>query len=195
MPTETHKVLKIGSKNLTIYKFTGKVAEAQKHLETQVSGGGGGGGSYRGTGGTAPVTITSRTITHDSLFLVDQEGKERALQLQGFNIACRPTNIVTALWAIPQGKERGHYYAIMNHSTDTQFINDKIIRDTVIECTNPLGNKLVGCLGMVIVLGICFAFPILFLPYIGYLIYYFMTVKKNVALIKANSHIPDVEPW
>ena len=195
MPTEKHTTVQIGSKHLTLYKFTGKVADAQKHLETRVSGGGGGGGTYRGTGGTAPVSITSTTVTHDNLFLIDKEGHERALQLQGFNVACRPSHIITALWAIPNGKESGHYYAVINHTTDTTFFSNTILNEVVTTCVNPLGNKYLGCFALFFVGIICLFFPMLFMVLIGYIIYFFVSVKNGVSKIKANSKVNGVEPW
>ncbi|WP_372754398.1 hypothetical protein [Mariniflexile sp.] len=195
MPAEVHSKIQIGSKSLTIYKFTGKVAEAQKHLETKVSGGGGGGGTYRGTGASAPVSVTSTTITHDNIFLIDKEGNERALQLQDFNIACRPTNIITALWGIPEGKETGSYYAIINHTTQTTFFNNPALNRIASSCVNPIGNKYLGCLSIIVLIIICFKYPGLFILVLGYVVYFFVSVKKGKAKIKSNSKITSVESW
>ncbi|HNR54359.1 MAG TPA: hypothetical protein PKJ19_04275 [Flavobacteriales bacterium] len=108
----------------TLYTFKGTVMEASKNMETRVSGGGGGGFTYRGTGGSAPVSITSTTVVHDQLFLQDEQGQEHALQLQGFNIACRTSHVLTAAWAIKQGQQRGPYFAVHNHTTDQTFYKD-----------------------------------------------------------------------
>jgi len=62
------KTVQAAGKEAALYHFTGIVAEAGKNMETIVSGGGGGGYSYQGTGGSAPVTITSRTVIHDQFF-------------------------------------------------------------------------------------------------------------------------------
>ncbi|MBN7801357.1 hypothetical protein J0A67_10825 [Algoriphagus aestuariicola] len=109
----------------SLYSFTGTTEESGKSMETQVYGGGGGGGTYQGTGGTAPVSISSRTIVHDQLFLVSLEGKERAFQLQDFNLAARKGNRLSVFWGIPSGKDTGHYIAVKNHSTDQVFYHDK----------------------------------------------------------------------
>ncbi|MBN7812676.1 hypothetical protein J0A68_17100 [Algoriphagus sp. H41] len=109
-----------------LYEFSGSVEESGKNMETQVYGGGGGGATYRGTGGTAPVSISSRTIVHDQLFLSNAiTGKERAFQLQDFNLAARKGNLLTVFWGIPSGKSSGSYIAVKNHSTEQTFYADK----------------------------------------------------------------------
>jgi len=93
-------------------------------METQVHGGGGGGGAYRGTGTTGGVTISSTTVVHDQIFLQGKNGKERAFQLQDFDIACREGNNLTVLWAIRKGHESGPYFCIHNHTTSQTFFSD-----------------------------------------------------------------------
>lgn len=117
----------------SLYSFTGITEESGKNMETQVYGGGGGGGTYQGTGGTAPVSISSRTVVHDQLFLVSPEGKERAFQLQDFNLAARKGNQLTVFWGIPSGKNSGPYVAVKNHSTDQTFYHDKEVSSLFIK--------------------------------------------------------------
>ncbi|HVU95729.1 MAG TPA: hypothetical protein VHE34_10920 [Puia sp.] len=112
------------TKPITLYWTTGKVADAGKNMETIVRGGGGGGYTYNGTGSTAPVTITSTTVVHDQIFLVDRDGREHAFQLQGFNVACRTDNQLSIIWAIREGKKTGPYIIAYNHSTRNAFYND-----------------------------------------------------------------------
>lgn len=111
------------------YHFSGNVEESGKNMETQVYGGGGGGASYQGTGGTAPVSISSRTIVHDQLFLINPiTNKEKAFQLQGFNLAARKGNLLTVFWGIPSGKQSGSYLAVKNHSTEQTFYDESELR-------------------------------------------------------------------
>ena len=117
-----------GNGQYTIYTFTGKVLSSGKNMETKVHGGGGGGATYGGTGGSAPVRITSTTVVHDQIFLQDTGGKERALQLQDFNIACREGNILTALWMIKSGANEGPYVVMHNHTTDQTFYQEQKLR-------------------------------------------------------------------
>lgn len=117
----------------SLYSFTGITEESGKNMETQVYGGGGGGGTYQGTGGTAPVSISSRTVVHDQLFLVSPEGKERAFQLQDFNLAARKGNQLSVFWGIQSGKNSGPYIAVKNHSTDQTFYQDKEVSNFFIK--------------------------------------------------------------
>lgn len=111
-----------------LYHFTGIVEDTAKNMETKVSGGGGGGATYQGTGGTAPVTITSRTVIHDQLFLVNSDRKERAFQLQDFNLAARKGNLITVFWGIKSGDKTGYYFAVKNHSTDQEYYRDDLLK-------------------------------------------------------------------
>lgn len=138
------QTIKLGKRNVKVYHFTGKVVGASKNLETKISGGGGGGGggfSYKGTGSTAPTytnPIESTTYVHDQLFLKDREGNERALQLVDFDIACRKGHIVTAMWAIPEGKKTGSYFTIINHSTNSKFTQRSVIENIAKRYVHPL---------------------------------------------------------
>lgn len=116
-----------------VYSFTGMVEESGKNMETKVYGGGGGGATYQGTGGTAPVSISSRTVVHDQFFLVNAEGREKAFQLQDFNLAARKSNMLTVFWGMRSGQETGHYFAVKNHSTNEEFYRDDLLRNYFIK--------------------------------------------------------------
>jgi len=193
------QIIKVGRREFTIYHFTGKVASASKNLETKVSGSGGGGGSYQGTGYSAPVRISSTTVVHDQLFLVDKEGHEKALQLQDFNLACREGNIVTASWAIQVGSNEGPYFAITNHSTDQQFINDKIVRK-IVNFGTKKGGVAMGCLLIlaffVVAIYLCYKFPILIVAVLGFIIYFnFVTLPGWIKKFKSSVEYPKPALW
>lgn len=194
-----NQTIQIGKRSVTLYQFTGKVASASKNLETIVSGGGGGGYSYQGTGSSAPVRITSTTVIHDQLFIVDKDGNERALQLQDFDLACRESNIVTAMWAIVEGKDNGPYFAIINHTTGSKFVSQKKIKDLVYKCTRPINidSPALGCLaliGILVILG--FIWWPLAIAFIGYGIYYeAVIVRSNMKLFNSSIQYPTVELW
>ena len=121
------ETVKTIGKEYQIYSVTGKVLDAQKHYETRVTGSGGGGYTNQGTGYTAPVSISSTTVVHDNIFLMDAAGKEHAIQLQNFNVVSRAGNSLTAVWAIKKNKKRGQYIAIFNHTiSETSFNHAKI---------------------------------------------------------------------
>jgi hypothetical protein len=103
----------------------GEVVGADKQLETKVSGGGGGGSSFRGTGYTAPVHISSTTTTHDMIHLVEEGGQEHAIRLQDWDLAVRQSHQLTAIWLAKQGKTNGPYVAIHNHTLNSTEYNEK----------------------------------------------------------------------
>jgi hypothetical protein len=106
---------------------TGAVVGAEKQLETKVSGGGGGGSSYRGTGYTAPVHISSTTVTHDMVHIQDETGGEHALRLQNWDLAVRQTHRLTAIWLVKAGKKGGPYVAIHNHTLNQTDYDDALL--------------------------------------------------------------------
>lgn len=120
-----------GRNKMTIYYDRGKVAGKDKHLETIVSGSGGGGGTYPGTSTTAPINmkITSRTVIHDKIYLQKEDGKERAVELTDWDVACHEGNDMLVTWIIPDGKERGDYVAIKNITTDSELFNDAAVKN------------------------------------------------------------------
>lgn len=117
-----------GRRRMTIYYDRGSVAAKDKNLETRISGSGGGGATYRGTGGTAPISITSQTIIHDKIYLQKEDGKERAVELTNWDVACHEGNDMLVTWIIPDGKDKGDYVAIKNITTDSELFNDDAIK-------------------------------------------------------------------
>jgi hypothetical protein len=105
--------------------FTGTVADHGAMATTHVSSSGGGGYLQNGTGYVAPARVTSTTVIHDSIFLVDQSGRERSFQLQNFNVACRTGNEMTIVWVIRSGEKDGPYLAVRNHTTGEPYIATK----------------------------------------------------------------------
>lgn len=123
------KELEVGGRHYTVYTTKGIVNESGKNMETRVHGGGGGGYSYQGTGGSAPVSITSTTVVHDQIFLTDATGTEHSFQLQNFNVACREGNSISVVWAIKQGKKTGPYIVVVNHTTRQSYYNEKALKN------------------------------------------------------------------
>jgi len=117
--------IRLGRKVFDHNFVRGTAVGVDKKLETKVQGSGGGGSSYRGTGYTAPVRITSSTTTHDLIHLQDENGKEHALRLQNWDLAVRETHELTAIWLVKPGKSGGPYVAIHNHSLDQTDYDEK----------------------------------------------------------------------
>lgn len=113
------KQLKAGGRIYNLYSVTGKIIEQGKFATTHVHGGGGSGQG----GNSGPINISSSTTVHNDIFLVDSNGKEHSFQLSGFNIACRQDHELTVIWAVEDGKEKGSYIVVVNHSTSEQFFD------------------------------------------------------------------------
>lgn len=140
-----YKDLNIGGRNYGIYYMEGTVLGKEKHLETKVSGGGGGGATYNGTGGNAPISISSRTIIHDKVYLDLGNGKEQVLEVEDWDIACREGHKMIAVWIIKQGEERGPYIAMANGTTDEVFVS----RSSIEKIFGNFWTISIGCMGQV----------------------------------------------
>ncbi|MBS1747606.1 MAG: hypothetical protein JST21_15695 [Bacteroidetes bacterium] len=147
------KTFSAGRFTYTMYHDRGKVVGKDKNLETVVSGGGGGGGNYQGTGGNTPVSITSRTYVHDKIYLQKPDGKERAVEVTNWDVACREGNDVLVTWIVKQGKDGGPYVALKNFTMDSQIIGKSAIIDLANHhlIKNPLISFSIG-------LVLCFVF-------------------------------------
>jgi hypothetical protein len=122
------------STELSVHFTSGRVGDSSKNLETHVYGSAGGyvqgGSSY-----VNRTHLTSSTTVHDTVFVVDSEGKEHAFQLSDFNLAVRPGNEVSVVWLIRPGKDSGHYVAVRNHTTRQTFFHDTKLKKTLFPFT------------------------------------------------------------
>lgn len=117
-----------GVSNYTIQCVRGKVVGKDKNFETKVSGGGGGGYTHKGTGGTAPVVITSRTVIHDKIYLEHENGKQKALELTDWDVACLSGHDLMAVWLLRDTSGVGPYVAMKNFTTEGELFNNGAIR-------------------------------------------------------------------
>lgn len=124
------RTVHVGSRSIDIHCFSGEVMESQKWTTTQISGGGGGGYSHNGTGFSSNAPVTSRTTTHDQIFVRAPGGEERALELSDVHLAVRKGQWLTLIWAIRSGKDQGPYVAILNHNTGSLDYVAKAVNDS-----------------------------------------------------------------
>ena len=115
-------------KTIQLTPVKGTVLDASKNMETKVSGSGGGGASFRGTGATRSVRITSKTTVHDQIFLKDASGQEHSYQLTDFNLACREGNEISVIEASKPNGKYSYPVSVINHSTNKIYYNSQALR-------------------------------------------------------------------
>jgi hypothetical protein len=120
-----HKLLAAGAEH-GVHRFTGRVAGTTKGHSSWVSGSVG--GMVINGSGSVGGTISSGTTVHDQFFLVDNDGKEMAVQINNADVAVRDGQVVSAVWAIKKGKDRGPFILFRNHTTnDSLWIRQRLI--------------------------------------------------------------------
>lgn len=127
----TEHAIHVRGKSYIAYSFIGTVVQSNKQFETVVSGSGGGGASYNGTGSTASVKVSSRTYTHDDIFLVNEHGAEQVIRLIDWDIATREGHLLQVIWLIEANQDEGPYIIINNLTTQTEVWGDKPLRQVI----------------------------------------------------------------
>jgi hypothetical protein len=102
--------LTIGGRRLALSTVTGVVAQAGKHVTTDVYGSRGG-------------SVSSTNTVHDQLMLVDGSGQEHAVHLKGMDVACRPGQLMTIVWAEDK-RDEWWLVAAHNHATTTTYFSE-----------------------------------------------------------------------
>ncbi len=101
----------VDGKKTVLWYFTGKVLSSKKQKETQISS------RTLGTQNNPQVHVSSTTVDHHELFLIDDQGKEDSFQLVDFDFPCREGQTLTLVWAVPEGASRGPFIHEHNHNT------------------------------------------------------------------------------
>jgi hypothetical protein len=103
---------------------TGQVQAADMYAKTHVTGSGGGAttthhGPYSSSTTSIPVSISSSTSYHTRLFLIERDGTEHALELDGYkDFLCRKDLRVSLLYAIGEKSGRGPLRLQPRHEED-----------------------------------------------------------------------------
>ena len=123
------KKLKVNGRSYEIHHYTGTVVDEKRWSETETTGSGGGGYSMGG-GQTSPIymDVRSKTTRFEKLILQNKEGKEKPFEFRDWGISCRNGNILTVLWAIPEGKKEGPYILVYNHNSDESYWDNDFTR-------------------------------------------------------------------
>ena len=119
----------LGNGGYTLHHATGLVEGSSKMGTTNVYGGGGGGSG----GSSAPISIGSSTTIHDQFFLRLADGRVESIQLAGWNFPVMDGHLVSAVWAVRDGANKGSYVVLRNHTTrdssaGSAFLTSKMMR-------------------------------------------------------------------
>ena len=143
--------VKLGNGLVDLHTFRGEVMDEKKWATTTVSGGGGGGYVQQGTGYMSTSPITSETTTHDQLFLRSEDGQERAFKATNIDFPVRKGHLVSVLWGIQHGKDKGPFIAFYNHTTNNLENFEISIKDLAVK--EPRKFYRIGGIGFWILVG------------------------------------------
>lgn len=115
----------IKGNTFTVKEFVGTVVEADKRMETVVSGGG-------GSSDGRVSSIRSTTYTHDRLFLVNNSGEEKVFEFTDVHINARAGHRIQVIWIIKKDNDRGSYISVKNLNTgDHRWIDEGIKQEVI----------------------------------------------------------------
>jgi hypothetical protein len=135
--------IKIGMRNIRIYRFTGVVVDSQRSSETSVTTHNNG-------------QVTASTYHYNKIFVQDENGEEIAAEVESAGVSIRPGNRVSVLWGIVGNDAKGSYTTVVNHDTGAIGHIAKGINDA---CGPPFYNRLIilfvfiGVMGAGVLLG------------------------------------------
>lgn len=111
--------LKIGNDHFVYEVRVGTVQKIESRTETKVSGGGGGGSTFNGTGASSGVYISSTSIHHQTIYMMDKDGKEFSVTVENFNISAIEGQVLAAA-RVESMYHRG-YAVIYNCNMETAY--------------------------------------------------------------------------
>lgn len=171
--------------------ITGTIAGKNSMSETIVQG---------SAGYSTPVNLSSATVVHDQLFLIDGKGQEHALKLRDWDVACRTGHRMTLIWKAKKthnpnlyfeltdmNNTRERYMAVHNHTTNSTQYNEYLIK----KMTRPnflviLAISLIPCYFL---LNYFLNSSIWFTAIIGSMIA--IIIWRNLSVIKDNNRLKE----
>ncbi|PWU16968.1 MAG: hypothetical protein C5B50_12260 [Verrucomicrobia bacterium] len=127
-----HKML-TGGQSYALHWKTGTVIRPEKdrevHTHVRASASGGASGS------ASSVSVTTTTITNLEFFIRNKSGEEYPIQVSSANhvglaeSALREGHILSAVWAIQDGRNSGSYVLLRNHSTGQTVYDEGALHD------------------------------------------------------------------
>lgn len=102
--------LNYGSAQIKFWQVHGEVLDTDRYSETHVQA--------RGGGYAYPSSVNVSQTNHQDFWIRDDDGRERAIQLEDTSIPLRPGQRITLINAQRQGCERSWMCSLVNHATD-----------------------------------------------------------------------------
>mgnify|MGYP001079044784 CR=1 FL=1 len=155
--------------DLKVYARSGIVHGSKTWTSTQVHSSGGGGYIGPQGGHVKAANVTSSNTTHNTFFLVDDDGKEIEVNLTDVSFGVRDGHHVTAVYAGHQNDQWWWLAHLHNHNTDKSA---KVSSSYDKVCGNPNVLILIAVHVLAIALGIMaqswLLFLVVFAAYWGY---------------------------
>lgn len=95
---------------------TGEILGSNKFSETHVSSSGGGGYVGRDGGHIRAPQVSSSTTTNHEFWIKTEEGKEKSIQLKGYDIAIREGQKISIITATTPQSKSSYYCSLINHN-------------------------------------------------------------------------------
>lgn len=121
-------------KKVKFWTITGEVISSAKRSDTYVSG------STSGYNGQVYGDVNSNVVVAHEFWLRKPDGTEEEVQLHGHDIPLREGQKVTMLLARPDGRKRGFYVALINHTAGKYWL----LEDNAIEIVDDLQETHLG---------------------------------------------------
>ena len=151
----------VDGKRTRIHFHTGTVTATRKQKETQIYSG------AQVNGNQGANVVTSTTVDHHELLIVDASGRERAFNMVNMDLACRDGHTVTVVWVVPEGVEAGPHIEVFNHSTgDRTTVAPERILGWFIKPNRTIWGSTAACFIVGTFIAWWVAFIALFAPYL-----------------------------
>ncbi|MBK6496345.1 MAG: hypothetical protein IPO52_05980 [Gemmatimonadetes bacterium] len=163
--------LRIGSRQISLYRFTGEVLDSQRSSHTTVT-------SHQNG------QVSAQTEHYNQVFLRASDGEERSVEVASAGVAVRVGNIVTVGWGLVGSNATGSYATVWNHDTNQVGHIAKAINDTA---GPPLYNMMIIVfvfIGVFNAMGV-FAFNLRAIFWVGLTFFFFWWLTQRRRTLRA----------
>lgn len=176
----TSNNFKVNNDEIIFLSFTGVVLSQNKYSETRVWSSGGGGHVGPHGGHVAPAQTHSSATTKQEFWLKLDDGKEKSINLSGYDIPIRGSQKISVLMAQTKTSTSAYYVTLLNYASGTTHTilgAESILEKLINFYPNPF-ISLMWFLMKLIFLGVIFVTALIIMPEIilglqfGYIIQY-----------------------